>query len=148
MIHRALAVAAGDEHRGRTERVELLGEHATILGVDLAERLSLVEVRRDHGRERKEQRDERLDGIVLEQLRAGGGDHDRIDDERHRMLGEERRHRLHDLAREEHPRLRRVDADVREDRLQLRLHELGATSCTEVTPTVFCAVSATIALIP
>ena len=82
VVHRALAVAAGDEHGRRAERVQLLGQHAPILGLDLAERLCLVEVRRDDGREREEPRHEGLDRVVLEQLRTAGRDHHRVDDER------------------------------------------------------------------
>ena len=81
-------------------------------------RLDLV--RRHHGREREEPRDERCDGVLLQQPRARARDHHRVDHERHRMLGEEVRDRLDHRRREEHPRLGRVDADVVEDRLQLR----------------------------
>ncbi len=62
--------------------------------VEPGERPRLVEVRRHDGRERKELADERVDGVVLEQLRAGARDHDRVDDERHGMLAEVRGDRL------------------------------------------------------
>ena len=82
MVHGALAVAAGDEHRRRTERMELLGQHAPVLGLHLTEHLCLFEVRRHDGRQRKESRHERFDRVVLEQLCTAGRDHHRVDDER------------------------------------------------------------------
>ena len=84
------------------------------------ERTGLVQVRRHDGRERKEPLDQRLDGVVLEELRARGSDHHGIDDERHGMAGQEVGDGLDDRSAEEHPRLRRVDADVVEHDLELR----------------------------
>ena len=85
-------------------------------------RLDLV--RRHHGCEGEEPRDQRCDGVLLQQPRARARDHHRVDHERHRMLGEEVRDRLDHRRREEHPRLGRVNADVVEDRLELGAHEL------------------------
>ena len=85
----------------------------------------LRQVRGDDRREREQQPDERLDGIVLEQLGARARDHHRIDDEGYRVLGEVAGDRLDQAPGEEHPGLRRVDADVGEDRVELGDHELG-----------------------
>ena len=87
------------------------------------QRLGLHQVRRDHGREREERSTSDLDGVVLEQLRAGARDHHRIDDERYPVLGEEVGDGLDQLAGEEHPGLGGVDADVGEDGLELGLDE-------------------------
>ena len=92
------------------------------------QRLGLQQVRRDDGREREQPVDEGFDRVVLEQLRAGARNHHRVDDERHRVLGEEVGDGLDQLAREEHPGLRRVHADVVEDRLELRPDEARAAA--------------------
>jgi hypothetical protein len=52
------------------------------------------------------------DRVLLEQPRAGACDQHRVDDERHAVRVEVVRDGLDQHAREEHPRLRRVDADV------------------------------------
>ena len=80
-----VAVAAGHEHCGRAELVQPLGQLAT-RAVETGERLRLHEVRRHDGCEREEPADERVDSVVLEQLRAGARDHHRVDDERRRMV--------------------------------------------------------------
>ena len=67
------AVTSGDDHRGRAECVQRLGERAPVGVVRVREpeqRAGLVEVRRDHRRERKELLDEHGDRVVLEQRRA------------------------------------------------------------------------------
>ena len=93
--------------------------------------------------------DEDADGVVLEQRRSRGRHHHRVDDEGHGPLREEAGDGLDDAGAEEHPRLRRVDADVVEDRLELRRGRTpGGASWTAVTAVVICAVSATIALMP
>ena len=148
VVDRIVAVPAGDDHRGSAQLVEPLGQLAPRAAVP-RQRLGLRQVRRDDRREREQPVDEHVDRVVLEQLRARARDHHRVDDQRHTVHGEEVGDRLDQLAREEHPRLRRVDADVVEDGLELRPRtNSGGSSCTAVTPSVFCAVSATIALVP
>jgi len=123
MVDCVSAVATGDDHRRRAEAVDSLGELAArpLPG----QRLGLNQVRRDHGRQGEEPVDERLDGRVLQQPGSRAGHHHGVDDERNPMHGEKVRDGVDQLSREEHPRLRRVDADVREDRLELRLDEAG-----------------------
>src|SRR5204863_5947139 len=87
MVDGLVAVPAGHDNRGRPELVQPLGELAA-RSISARERLRLEQVRRDDGRERKEPPDERCDGVVLEQLRAGARDHHRVDDEGYRMLGD------------------------------------------------------------
>ena len=70
--------------------------------------------------EREQQRHERGDRVVLDELRARGGDEHRVDDERRRVGGEEQRHLFDHAAGVEHPGLGGIDADVGEDRLELR----------------------------
>ena len=84
----------------------------------------LHQVRGDDGREREQPIDERLDGIVLEQLRAGARDHDRIDHERNAVHAQEIGDGVDQLPREEHARLCGIDSDVGEHGLELRLDEL------------------------
>ena len=88
------------------------------------ERRRLVGIRRHDRRQRKQARDERVDRVVLEQLRARARDHHRIDDERHGVRVEEVGNGLDQPRGEEHPGLRRVDADVVEDGVELRGDEL------------------------
>ena len=88
----------------------------------------LLKVGRHDRRERKEARDQRVDGVVLQELRTRARDHDRIDDHRDISAGEEVRDHVDQLTREEHPGLRNVHADVVEDSLQLRPHEVGEAS--------------------
>ena len=123
MVDRMLAVPAGDECRRRTELVQPFGQSTPVLHVEPGERLRLAQVRRHDGRERKEAPDERVDGVVLEQLRAGARDHHGIEDERDMSRVQDCGHGLDDRGREEHPGLRRVDADVVEDGVELRAHE-------------------------
>ena len=131
---RARGCAPRDRARGRPTR----------------KRLRLAQVRRHDGRERKQARYERLDRVVLQQLRTRARDHHRIDDKRDVSAPQAKSATVVDQrAREEHPGLRGVDADVVEDqRRAAPWTKSGGTSCTAVTPTVFCAVSATIALMP
>ena len=107
-----------------SELDEALGQVAARRAGHPRQRLRLGQVRRHDRREREEAADQRLDGVVLQQLRARAGDHDRIDHERNGMALEELRDGLDDRAREEHPRLRRVDADVVEDGVELRADEV------------------------
>ena len=129
IVERGLAVeevvaraAAGDDRRARAE----LDEPLRLLGgIALAdERRRLVHVRRHDRRERDQALDEDGDGVVLEQLRSRARDHDRIDDERHGVRVEKVRDGLDQARGEEHPGLRRVDADVVEDGVELRRDEL------------------------
>jgi hypothetical protein len=121
-IHRLLAVAARDNYRRRAEVVNRLGELSPV-GVGGVghprERAGLMEVRRHDDREREELADQHQHRVLLEELRAGRGDHHRIDDERHLLLRQEVRDRLDDLRAEEHSRLRGIDADVVEHRVEL-----------------------------
>jgi hypothetical protein len=78
-----------------------------------------VQVRRHDGGEREELLDEDADGVVLEQLRARGGDHDGVDHERGLVLAQEVGDRLDDARAEEHPGLGGVGADVVEHRVEL-----------------------------
>ena len=55
-----------------------------------------MQVRRHHRGERQQPAHEHLDRVVLEELRAGGGHHHGIDDERHRVVGEKIRNGLDD----------------------------------------------------
>ena len=96
MVDRIVAVPAGDDHRGRAELVDPLGELAP--RARPGERLGLHQVRRDDRREREQPVDEHLDGVVLEQLRARARDHDRVDDQRHAVHGEKVGDRVDQLA--------------------------------------------------
>ena len=147
---RRLAVAAGDDRGRRAELDQPLGELGLRRRRGAGERLRLREVRRHDRREREEPRDERIDGVCP---RAAARRRSRPAPGRRRAargcgssaVGDGLDHR----AREEHPGLRGVDAEVGEDRVELRASRTSAgTSCTAVTPTVFCAVSATIADMP
>ena len=89
------------------------------------QRPRLHQVRGDHRREREEPADEGGDGVVLEQLRARARDHDRVDDERHAPVAEVVGDRLDQRPGEEHSGLGGIHADVVEDRVELRAHELG-----------------------
>ena len=89
------------------------------------ERDRLVEVRRHDGRERKEPRDQHVDRVLEQQLRARARDHHRIDDERDATLVQEIGDGVDDRFREEHPRLRGVDTDVIEDGVELRADEVA-----------------------
>ena len=119
VVDRVLPMAAGDDGGRRTELVQPRGEHAA-RGVEARECLRLEQIRRHHGRERKEVPDQRFDGVVLEQLGAGARDHHRIDDERHCPALQIAGDRFDQRAREEHPGLRGVDSDVAEDGIELR----------------------------
>ncbi len=82
-VHRLLAVAAGDYDRRRAQVVDRLGELTPIgvVGVGHPRKgAGLVQVRRHDDREREELTDEYRHGVVLEELRAGRGDHNRVDD--------------------------------------------------------------------
>src|SRR5581483_9144888 len=116
-----VAVAAGDDRRAGAELDEALGELAARPAAD--ERLRLRQVRGDDGGQREEQLDERVDGVVLQETGARGREQHGVDDERDGMPGEVAGDGLDGAAREEHPGLRRVDAEVGEDGLQLRHHE-------------------------
>jgi hypothetical protein len=118
-----LAVAAGDDHRRRSESVDPLGQLA--LRSLARELLCLGKVGGDDRGQREEQADQRLDRVLLEQPRPGARDHHRIDDERTGMRREHIRHDLDQRSREQHPRLGRVGAEVVEHRFQLGAHELG-----------------------
>ena len=124
MVDGLLAVPARDDHRRCAELVQPLGELAA-RAVEAGERDRLVEVRRHDGRERKETRDQRVDRVVEQQLRARARDHHRVDDERHAALMQEVRDGVDDRLREQHPRLRGVDADVVEDGVELRADEVA-----------------------
>ena len=117
-----IAVAAGDDHSRRSQLVKPLGERPP-RALEPCERNRLEQVRGHDGCERKEPPDEHLDRVVLEQRGARAGDHHRVDDERHLMTLEVPGNRLDQSAREEHPRLRGVDADVVEHGLELREDE-------------------------
>ena len=56
--------------------------------------------------------------------------------------------RRRDLGGRDHADLHRVDADVVEDRVDLRGDEAGSITWTARTPWVFCAVSAVITDMP
>src|SRR5262249_18147670 len=88
------------------------------------ERFGLVEVRGHHRRQREQTRHKRLDCIVLQEPRARARNHHRIDDQRNGMSLDVVGDRLDQLAREQHPRLPRVNADVVEHRVELRADEL------------------------
>jgi len=126
-VHRLEAVPSRDDHDRSAESVQGLGELAPVgvLAVRHADKQARLDQVRSHdGGERKEPSDKNLDRIVAEEpsprCRCDHG----IDDERHRVLGQEGGHRVDHGRGEEHPRLRSVDANVREDRLELCLHEL------------------------
>ena len=89
------------------------------------EGLCFVPIRRHDRREREQPRHELVDRVILQELRAAARDHDRIHDQRDGDVGEVVRHGPDQLGGEEHPRLRGIDADVVEDRLQLSTDELG-----------------------
>ena len=95
-------------------------------------------------------RTDRVDRGLLEQPVAALGDHHRIDDQvREAEASDRGGHRLDDRGVRQHAGLDRVGADVADNRLDLRGDEIGATAPpTAVTPSVFCAVTAVIALVP
>ncbi len=124
VVDGGIAVAARDERRGRAELDQSLGKLPSRRSGQAGQRLRLGQVRRHDRREREEPLDQRLDGVVLQQLRARARDQDRVDDERDGVPLEELRDRLDDRAREEHPGLRGVDADVVEDRVELGADEV------------------------
>jgi DEAD/DEAH box helicase domain-containing protein len=127
-VDRLAAVPARHDDRPRPELMDRERE-LTPLDVirvgDPDERTCLVEVRRDHRREREEPRDEHRDGVVLEELGARRGNHHRVDDEGNGLIDEEIGDSLDDPRAEEHACLRRVDADVSEDGLELAADEVG-----------------------
>jgi hypothetical protein len=89
------------------------------------EDLRLGEIRGHDRRQREQPCDQRLHGVVLQKPRAGAGDHHGVDDERDRMVDQEVCDGLDQGPREQHPGLRRVDADVVEHGLELRTDEFG-----------------------
>ena len=121
-----LAVSAGDDRRRRSESVDPLRQLrlGNSLLLDPCKNLRLGEVRRHHRREGEKPLDQRLDGVGLEQLSTGARDHHRIDDQRYEPAFQKIGDGLDQAGGKEHPGLRRVDADVVEDRLELRGHEL------------------------
>ena len=93
--------------------------------------------------------DDRRAGVVVEQDRARLGDHHRVDHDRHASEQRERLpDRLDGLPRAQHADLHGVDADVLRHRPDLLDDELARHRMDAVTPTVLCAVSAVIAVIP
>jgi hypothetical protein len=116
-------VPAGDDHGLRAERVKTAGELGT-RSRSACERLGLHQVGRDHGGEREEPGDERVDGVLAEEAGPRAGDHHGVDDERRGMRREILRDGLDDRRGEKHSRLCAVDADVREDRVELSDDEL------------------------
>ena len=79
-VDEPVAVAAGDDDGLRSEAVERAGEVLGLrLGVAAGEHAGLGEVGRDDGREREQLLHERRAGRVVEQHRAGLGDHHRVD---------------------------------------------------------------------
>jgi hypothetical protein len=123
MVDGLVAVAARHDDRGSAELVQPLRELAP-RALEAGERDRFVQVRRHDRGERKEAGDERVDRVVEQQLRARARDHHRVDDERHAALVQEVRNGVDDRLREEHPRLCCVDADVVEDRVELRPNEV------------------------
>ena len=120
-------------------------------GVAAGEHARLGQVGGDDGREREQLLDERRAGRVVEQHGAGLGDHHRVDHDG--RAGLQQAERLPDgadgLRGAEHPDLDRVDADVlRRPAGPARRSSPAASVCTALTPVVFCAVSAVIAVIP
>ncbi len=145
-------VAAGDDHRGGAELVQRLGERPPvgIVGVRHAEqRAGLVEVRRDDCGERKELLDEDARRVVFEQLRAGGGHHDRVDHERHVVRGRAKSATASMMrALKSMPVLAASTPMSSKTASSCARAKAGGASCTAVTEVVFWAVSATIALMP
>jgi hypothetical protein len=129
VVDRVVAVAAGHDDRTGAELDDRLCQLGTCPGAWHRAMASqderLVEVRRHDRREREEARDEDVDSVVLKQLRAAARDHHGVDGERHVDVGEVVRHRSDQLRGEEHPGLGGVDADVVEDRVELRADEIG-----------------------
>ena len=84
-----------------------------------------------------------------EQLRARARDHHRVDDERHRVAARGTPATASITAREKSIPVFAASTPMSEKTASsCARHELGGSSCTAVTPTVFCAVSATIADMP
>ena len=86
----------------------------------------------------------------VEQPRARLGDHHRVHDHRRArgQLIERPRDGQRDLAGAEHPDLDRVHADVLDHRTHLGEHHLAGSGWIALTPTVFWAVIAVIAVMP
>ena len=123
-VGRLLAVPAGDHDHVRAERVQRAGE---LLGVvagapprpastRASGRFGVITVARGSSA-----LDERRAGVVVEQHRAGLGDHHGVDHDRRAGLEQVERlvDRRDDLGRAEHADLHRVDADVLGDRADL-----------------------------
>ena len=149
-----VAVAAGDDDGVRAEA--RAARRASVLGVVAScvagEHARLGQVRGDHGRAREQQLDERRAG---RRRRAARRRTRRPSPGRSRPAspGSSRSSASSTardgLRRAEHADLHRVDADVLGDRADLLDDELRpAPGGSPVTPTVFCAVSAVIAVIP
>ena len=137
------------------------GSHA----VDAARRLSRVVQRADGhaGQDFGLGNVRRHDQRARQQLRCGSparrrrraavaalGHHHRIDDDQRQLeLRDRRRDGFDDRRVAEHAGLGGVNRDVAGDRFDLRGDEIGRRAATTaVTPTVFCAVMAVIALVP
>ena len=144
MVDRGVAVPAGDD-RPRPRRARAAAPRARARGASTpGERLRLHQVRRHDRRERKEPRDERIDGIVLEQLRAGARDHHGVDDERNADAARDSpRPSRSARARRASPSSRRRRRGRRRRRRAAARTNAGGSSWIAVTPTVFWAVSAT-----
>src|SRR6266545_6610125 len=80
MVDRLNAMATGDHDSPCSELVDPFGELSARAG-GTCENLGLLQVGSHNRRERKEPRDERLDRVSLQKLRAGARNHDGVDDE-------------------------------------------------------------------
>src|SRR5690554_4802035 len=81
---------------------------------------SLVEIRREDGREREELVLKSGDGAIFKEARAGGRDHHGIEDDRRRTaLAEHLPHHLDRLGVGEHPDLYRADLEIVEEGVEL-----------------------------
>ena len=144
-------MAAGDDHRVGPEREQRLAELERRGALaQPGQRPRLGQVRRQHRRPRQHPLDQRRLRVRVEQRRAALGDHHRVDDHGRAADQVERlEHRIDRRLVGEHPDLDRVDADVaRRPRATWATIISGGTGVTISTPTVFCAVSAVIAVIP
>jgi len=88
-------------------------------------------------------------GVGSEQTVACGGDHHGIDDHRHVEVVDVLRDDRDNGRSCEHPSLYRTDVKVGWDSVDLRVDLLdGGRTCDDTTPSVFCAVTAVMALVP
>lgn len=119
------------------------------MGDQVKQHLGFGDVRRDHLGQGEQALGECSDGVVINELGAGRGDHHRIEHDMTCVMGlQPVRYRADEFRRRYHADLDRGRWNVRVHRVDLCGDMSGVIFCTPVTPIVFCAVIAVIALMP